>query len=182
MHDTTVLLFILISNWRYQALKQKPLTMLGGGQAAPCTSLHNSGLSLYSSNMRVLRKNPLTFPAGNHSWCFLTLLLIIFLFLAQLLKAHQSSYSKGAATPPLEGPVPSFVTAQPTHLSFSPPPASYRVLLQNILKHRLGVFHHQTGFLLGLTWACGETFPNPNVTINYTELPTPTILAMGQLG
>lgn len=66
-----------------------------------------------------VQQNPLTFPAGNHSWCILTPLFIIFLSLVHLLKAHQSSYSKRAATPPLEGPVPSFVTTQPTQFGFS---------------------------------------------------------------
>lgn len=34
-------------------------------------------------------KKPLTFPTGNHSWCFLTLLFTTFLFLVHLLKAYQ---------------------------------------------------------------------------------------------
>lgn len=129
-----------------------------------------------------VQQNPLTFPAGNDSWCFLTPLFIIFLFLAQLLKAHQSSYSKGAATPPRRGLSPPLSLLSQPSWAFHSHQHSYRVLLQNILEHRLVVFHHQAGFLLDLTWTCGETFPNPNVTIKHTELPTPTILAAGQLG
>lgn len=36
-----------------------------------------------------VQQKPLTFPTGNHNWCFLTLLFVIFLLLAHLLKAYQ---------------------------------------------------------------------------------------------
>lgn len=81
---------------------------------------------------------------------------------------QESSHTTPGGTCPLLCHPPLSLLSQPS-LAFHCHQDSYRVLLQNILKHRLVFFHHQAGFLLDLTWSCGETFPNPNVTIKKTR-------------
>lgn len=100
-------------NCSIHSLKQKPHAITGTAQPVLYIHSHNSWHKWPRHTPGKLSKwtqTPLTFPAGNHSWRYLTLFFSSFIF--HLLKEkkrknHKSSQTKARATEALEGPIPS---------------------------------------------------------------------------
>lgn len=177
LHDTTIL-FILISNCRYQALKQKPLIIFGVGQAAPCSSLGSSGFYFPPVIWRCSAKPP--YLSCWEPQLVLPHSVLYFSFPAPPPKGTSEQLQQGRSntTPGGVCPLLGHCSANPTGLfpATSTPTRSCFKSFWNIL---CSSTTRQDSFLLWLGPVEKQSQIQMWQLIKHTELPTPTILAMG---